>query len=56
LINRNISLPINIEDLLKANAIESDRIEFKAGWHPDSIYRTICAFNLPIGVIFEGYK
>ncbi|MHA4807379.1 RNA-binding domain-containing protein [Flavitalea flava] len=37
-------LPINIEDLLSPRAIESDRIEFKAGWNPDAIYRSICAF------------
>lgn len=37
-------LHINIEDLLSARTVESDRIEFKEGWNPDSIYRTICAF------------
>ena len=35
---------INIEDLLSARTVESDRIEFKEGWNPDAIYRTICAF------------
>ena len=37
-------LHINIEDLLSSRTIESDRIEFKQGWNPDAIYRTICAF------------
>lgn len=37
-------LPINIQDLLSARTVESDRIEFKAGWNPDAIYRSICAF------------
>ena len=37
-------LPINIEDLLSSRTVESDRIEFKAGWNPDAIYRSICAF------------
>lgn len=37
-------LPININDLLGARTVESDRIEFKEGWNPDAIYRTICAF------------
>jgi ATP-dependent DNA helicase RecG len=37
-------LPINIEELLSARTVESDRIEFKSGWNPDSIYRSICAF------------
>ena len=37
-------LHINIEDLLSAETVESDRIEFKTGWNPDPIYRSICAF------------
>lgn len=37
-------LPINVNDLLGARTVESDRIEFKEGWNPDSIYRSICAF------------
>lgn len=38
------NLPINIESLLNGKAIESNRLEFKKGWNPDAIYRTICAF------------
>lgn len=37
-------LPINLNDLLGARTVESNRIEFKEGWNPDSIYRSICAF------------
>ena len=37
-------LPINIEELLSGRAVEGDRIEYKTGWNPDAIYRTICAF------------
>ncbi len=37
-------LHINIEDLLSAKTVESDRIEFKEGWNPDAIYKSICAF------------
>ena len=39
-----MTLPINIESLIDGRVVESDRIEFKKGWNPDSIYRTICAF------------
>ncbi len=39
-----MELEINIEDLLSKRRIESERIEFKAGWNPDDIYHTICAF------------
>jgi ATP-dependent DNA helicase RecG len=37
-------LHINIEDLLSARTVESNRIEYKEGWNPDAIYRSICAF------------
>ena len=36
--------PINIESLIDGRVVENDRIEFKKGWNPDAIYRTICAF------------
>lgn len=39
-----MALPVNVEDLLNKNKVESTRIEFKEGWNPDSIYRSICAF------------
>ena len=35
-----MALAINIEDLL----IESNRIGFKKGWNPASIYHSVCAF------------
>lgn len=40
----NSRLPINIESLLSGNAVEGERLEYKQGWNPDAIYRTICAF------------
>lgn len=39
-----MELEISVEDLLNKRKIESDRIEFKAGWNPDDIYHSICAF------------
>ena len=50
-----MTLPININDLLTAHAIESDRIEFKQGWNPDTIYRSICAFANDFENIGGGY-
>ena len=41
-----MALPINIEDLLNKRRIESNRIEFKAGWNPDKI--TIQSVPLPL--------
>ena len=39
-----MELEIGIEDLLSKRRIESDRIEWKAGWNPDDIYHSVCAF------------
>ena len=52
-------LPINLEDLLRQRTVEGDRIEYKAGWNPDPIIRTLCAFandfqNLGGGYIIIG--
>ena len=54
-------LPINIIELLEQNRIESNRIEYKQGWNPASIYHTICAFandfeNLGGGYIVIGVE
>ena len=47
-----MALPINIEDLLGGLVVEGNRVEYKKGWNPDPIYRTICAFaNVRIPVI-----
>jgi len=51
-------LPINIEDLLRQRTVEGDRIEYKAGWNPAAVMRTLCAFandfeNLGGGEIIE---
>lgn len=50
-----MAIPINIEDLLNKRKIESNRIEFKKGWNPDKIYRTICAFANDFDNIGGGY-
>ena len=50
-----MSLHINIEDLLSARTVESDRIEFKEGWNPDAIYRSICALANDYDNIGGGY-
>lgn len=50
-----MALPINIEDLLNKRKVESNRIEFKAGWNPDKIYHTICAFATDLENMGGGY-
>lgn len=50
-----MAIPINIEDLLSKQKVESNRIEFKAGWNPSSIYHSICAFANDIDNLGGGY-
>ena len=50
-----MKLPINIEELLSGHAVEGDRLEYKASWNPDAIYRTICAFANDFDETGGGY-
>lgn len=50
-----MALPINIEDLLAKRIVESNRIEFKGGFNPNPIVRTICAFANDIDNTGGGY-
>jgi ATP-dependent DNA helicase RecG len=54
-------LPINLNDLLYQRTVEGERIEYKEGWNPDPIIRTLCAFandfeNLGGGYLIIGLK
>ena len=48
-------LPINLEDLLRQRKVEGDRIEYKKGWNPDPITRTLCAFANDFENLGGGY-
>ena len=50
-----MALHINIEVLLSSKTVESDRIEYKEGWNPDAIYRSICAFANDFNNTGGGY-
>jgi hypothetical protein len=39
--NTNSKLPINLNDLLRQRTVEGERIEYKAGWNPDAVIRTL---------------
>lgn len=51
----NSSLPIDVAQILNGLTIESNRIEFKEGWNPKTIYRSICAFANDFENIGGGY-
>ena len=50
-----MALPISIERLLHGHTVEGHRIEFKGGWNPAPIYRSICAFANDIANEGGGY-
>ena len=56
-----MALPINIEQLLKGNIVEWERLDFKEGWNPEDVVHTMAAFANDIhnwggGYIVVGVK
>lgn len=50
-----VKLPINIADLLTRRRVESERIEYKAGWNPGAVLHTLCAFANDFHHLGGGY-
>lgn len=50
-----MALPINIDDLIHRRKVEGGRIEYKAGWNPEKVVHTICAFANDIDNWGGGY-
>ena len=50
-----MALPVNIDDLINHRRVEGARIEYKAGWNPERIAHTICAFANDIDNWGGGY-
>ncbi|MBI3101844.1 MAG: ATP-binding protein [Burkholderiales bacterium] len=48
-------LPINLTDLLRQRTVEGERVEYKAGWNPDAVIRTVCAFANDFENLGGGY-
>ncbi|MDR0275639.1 MAG: ATP-binding protein [Burkholderiaceae bacterium] len=48
-------LPINFNDLLRQRTVEGERIEYKTGWNPDAVIRTLCAFANDFENLGDGY-
>jgi ATP-dependent DNA helicase RecG len=56
-----MNLPINIDDILRSRSVETERLEFKAGWNPEAVIHTLCAFandfhNLGGGYVILGVE
>ena len=50
-----MTLPVNIEKLIKGTVVETERIEFKKGWNPEDVIHTMCAFANDINNLGGGY-
>lgn len=50
-----MALPVNPRDIIDQRIIERARIEYKAGWNPEPIMHTICAFANDIDNWGGGY-
>jgi ATP-dependent DNA helicase RecG len=48
-------LPIDITALLTGSLVESERIELKEGWNPESVLHTLCAFANDFHNLGGGY-
>ena len=52
-------MPINLEDLLYRRSVESERVELKASWDPETtgiqVLKTICAFANDLHNLNGGY-
>ncbi len=50
-----MALPVNIENLVNGESVEWERLEFKAGWNPEEVIHTLCAFANDINNWGGGY-
>ncbi len=50
-----MALPINIRELINGKIIEWERLEFKKGWNPETVLRTVCAFANDLNNWGGGY-
>ena len=48
-------LPLNVNHLLRQRTIEGERIEYKAGWNPQGVLHTVCAFANDFHNLGGGY-
>jgi ATP-dependent DNA helicase RecG len=52
---KNLSLPISMDDVLRGKSVEWERLEYKAGWNPEAVLHSICAFANDFHNLGGGY-
>ena len=50
-----VPLPVDLSALLSSSLVESERIELKEGWNPESVLHTLCAFASDFHNLGGGY-
>jgi len=50
-----MSILVSIENLLSGQLVEGERMEFKEGWNPALIMRSVCAFANDFENVGSGY-
>jgi len=50
-----MTIPISIENLLGRNTVEQTRVEYKAGWNPEDVVHSLCAFANDYSNLGGGY-
>ncbi len=50
-----LSLPISMDDVLRGKSVEWERLEYKAGWNPEAVLHSICAFANDFHNLGGGY-
>lgn len=48
-------LHVDIDKLIKGTIVETNRVEYKAGWNPEKILHTMCAFANDYEDTYGGY-
>ena len=52
---KNLKLPISLDDVLRGKSVEWERLEYKAGWNPEAVLHTVCAFANDFHNLGGGY-
>jgi len=50
-----LSLPVSLADVFGGAAVEWERLEYKAGWNPEAVLHTMCAFANDFQNLGGGY-
>ena len=50
-----MAIPISVDQLIDGGVVEHARVEYKAGWNPEDVVHSVCAFANDIDNWGGGY-